>query len=237
MSLQNKIVLVAGGATGIGAATATLCAAQGATVILADYNNTAGQAVAERIGAEFHAVNVTDESSVRALFAQIARAHGKLDALIQTAGVLKGAFVPIEEFELDMFRQVIDVNVIGSFLCAKHATPLLAKSGKGVIVLVSSGAATGGSSSYAYGTSKGGVNALGITLAKKLEPQGIRVNVVMPGNIETPMKRAVVDLEKQLFGGGEQNSAVLGEPVGVGRVLAWLASDDADYVRGEIRTR
>jgi NAD(P)-dependent dehydrogenase (short-subunit alcohol dehydrogenase family) len=237
MSLQNKIVLVAGGATGIGKATAILCAHHGATVIIGDLNTVEGESVAHDIGAAFHQLNVTNEASVKALFAHISQTHGKLDALIQTAGVLKGAFVPIEEFELDMFRQVIDVNVIGSFLCAKHAAPLLKQSGKGVIVLVSSGAAIGGSSSYAYGTSKGGVNALGITLAKKLEPQGIRVNVVMPGNIETPMKRAVVDLEKQMFGGGEQNSAVLGEPIGVARVLAWLASDDADYVRGEIRTR
>jgi NAD(P)-dependent dehydrogenase (short-subunit alcohol dehydrogenase family) len=135
-----------------------------------------------------------------------------------------------------MFKNVIDVNLVGSMLSAKHGVPLLKKGSKPVIVLVSSGAAVGGSSSYAYGASKGGVNTLGITLANKLAGQ-IRVNVVMPGNIDTAMKRTVIDEQMAKFGGGDQQGLNLGEPAGVGRILAWLASDDADYVRGMISTR
>ncbi|MCS6849003.1 MAG: SDR family oxidoreductase [Anaerolineae bacterium] len=238
MNLQNKIVAIVGGATGIGKATAEICAAAGATVIVADLNEAEGRATASAVGGSFFSINVADEASVAAAFAGVAAQYGRLDALIQTAGILRGAFVPLEEFDLATFRSVVDVNLIGSFLCAKYAVPLLKKAGKGVIVLVSSGAAIGGSSSYAYGASKGGVNALGITLANKLAADNIRVNVVMPGNIDTAMKRLVIAAERERFGpGGEQQQLTLGEPAGVGRILAWLASDDADYVRGMIQTR
>jgi NAD(P)-dependent dehydrogenase (short-subunit alcohol dehydrogenase family) len=238
MTPTNKVILIVGGAAGIGKATAEVCAEHGATVLVADFNEAAGNDVAAAIKGKFYQVNVADEAAVSAMFAQIATQHGKLDALIQTAGVLKGAYVPIEEFSVDMFHQVIDVNLIGSFLCAKHATPLLKKAGKGVIVLVTSIAATAGSSSYAYGSSKGGVSSLGITLANKLAEHNIRVNVVAPGNIDTAMKRSVIDAEAQRKGAPiEQGQYVLGEPIGVAKVLAWLVSDDADYVRGFISTR
>lgn len=238
MNLRDKIVAIVGGATGIGRATAEICAAAGATVVIADFNEAEGRATASAVGGAFLPINVADESSVAAAFTNIAAQHGRLDALIQTAGILRGAFVPLEEFDLATFESVVDVNLIGSFLCAKYAAPLLKKAGKGVIVLVSSGAAIGGSSSYAYGASKGGVNALGITLANKLAADNIRVNVVMPGNIDTAMKRSVIAAERERFGsGGEQQQLNLGEPAGVGRILAWLASDDADYVRGMIQTR
>jgi NAD(P)-dependent dehydrogenase (short-subunit alcohol dehydrogenase family) len=109
-----------------------------------------------------------------------------------------------------------------------------------VIVLLSSGAATGGSSSYAYGSSKGGVSALGVTLARKLAPDNIRVNVVAPGNISTRMKLGVIEEDGRRRGIPADRlvqEAGLGLPAGVARVLAWLASEDADYVRGTITTR
>lgn len=240
MSLAGKVVAVVGGAAGIGRATAELCAQRGAQVIVADVDATEGKAAAAAIGAAFVPVDVTDETAVQACFDVVGRAPGRLDALVQTAGVLEGAYVPIEALGRDTFRRVWDVNVTGSFLCAKHAVPLLRKAGGGVIVLVSSGAATGGSSSYAYGSSKGGVSALGVTLARKLAPDGIRVNVVAPGNISTRMKLGVIEAEGRQRGIPVDRlveEASLGRPEGVARVLAWLASDDADYVRGTITTR
>jgi NAD(P)-dependent dehydrogenase (short-subunit alcohol dehydrogenase family) len=242
MNLSGKIILVVGGATGIGAATAVLCAGRGATVIVADLNQTAGRATAERCGGLFLPVNVADEASVRAMFDQIEARYAKLDTLLHTAGVLKGAFVSLDEFSLDTWRSVLEANTTGSFLCAKYAVPLLRKAGGGVIVLVSSGAATGGSSSFAYGTSKGGVNSLGIVLANALAPENIRVNVVAPGNIDTAMKRSVIAADVARQGNeGDYDQAVresrLGSPEGVAKVLAWLASDEADYVRGLIATR
>ena len=240
MSLTGRVVAVVGGAAGIGRATAELCARRGAHVIVADVDATEGVAAAGAIGATFIRVDVTDEAAVKACFEAVARGPGRLDALVQTAGVLEGAYVPIEDLGRDVFRRVWDVNVTGSFLCAKYAVPLLRKAGGGVIVLVSSGAATGGSSSYAYGSSKGGVSALGVTLARKLAPDNIRVNVVAPGNISTRMKLGVIEEDGRRRGIPADRlvaEARLGQPEGMARVLAWLASEDADYVRGTITTR
>ena len=237
MNLDNKTVLIVGGAMGIGLSTAELCAERGAHVIIADFNVAEGNRAAAKIGCEFYPINVADETSVKAVFTQITQRHPKLDALVQTAGVMKGSFVPLEELSVEMFKQTLDINLVGSFLCAKHATPLLRKGDKSVIVLLSSGAAVQGSSSYAYGASKGGVSSLGITLANKLAPEGIRVNTVLPGNIDTAMKRSVIQAEAERIGPQEQSQLNLGEPIGVARLLAFLVSDDADYVRGDIRTR
>ena len=238
MELTGKVIAVIGGAAGIGKATAEICAARGAKVVIADFNDADGQKTADAIQATFVKVNVTDEASVAAVFEKIEALHGRLDGLVQTAGILKGAFVAIEDFTAEMFRQVYDVNVTGSFLCAKHAAPLMKKNGKGVIVLISSAAAYGASSSFAYGSSKGGVTSLGITMAAKLADDNIRVNTVHPGSIATRMKIAVIEEEARLFGKpGSHGSAKLGEPEGVGKLLAWLVSDDADYVRGALHTR
>ncbi len=242
MTLASKIILVVGGAAGIGRATAQLCADRGATVIVADRDRANGQPLAERIRGRFIPVEVAEESSVRALYAQIAADYGRLDVLLHCAGILLGAYVPLDELTADTFRQVWEVNTLGSFLSARHAVPLLRRSGQGVIVLVSSGAATGGSSSFAYGSSQGGVHSLGIVLTNALAPDNIRVNVVAPGNIDTQMKRSVIAADVQRQGAPERlEQAVadskLGMPEGVARVLAWLASEDADYVRGVVTTR
>ncbi|MEZ4683305.1 MAG: SDR family oxidoreductase [Caldilineaceae bacterium] len=242
MNLQNQTILVVGGATGIGQATAQLCAERGATVIVADFNADAGAATAQTIGGTFMPVDVTDEGSIQGLSDQINQRYGKLDGLIQTAGILKGAYLSIEEFESALFRQVLDVNTVGSFLCAKYAVPLLKQGQQPVIILISSPAAYGVSSSYAYAVSKGGVSALGTTMAGKLAPEGIRVNVVFPGGINTEMKRSVIEADAVRQGQDPQaalaaQSGGLGDPAGVAKVLAWLVSDEAAYVRGAIHTR
>lgn len=243
MDLQNKTILVVGGAAGIGQATARLCAERGANVIVADFNAAEGAATAQAINGAFVQVDVTNEASVQTMCQRIEQSHGKLDGLIQTAGILKGAYVDIEEFTLETFREVLDVNTVGSFLCAKYAVPLLKRGQLPVIILISSPAAYGVSSSYAYAVSKGGVSALGTTMAGKLAPEGIRVNTVFPGGINTYMKRSVIEADATRQGQDPQaavNEAIqagLGEPIGVARVLAWLASDEADYVRGSVTTR
>ncbi|MEZ4861114.1 MAG: SDR family oxidoreductase [Caldilineaceae bacterium] len=243
MDLQHKTILVVGGAAGIGQATANLCAERGASVIVADFNEADGATTAQAINGAFIQVDVTDEASVQAMCWRIEQSHGKLDGLIQTAGILKGAYLSIEEFDMATFRQVLDVNTVGSFLCAKYAVPLLKRGQLPVIILISSPAAYGVSSSYAYAVSKGGVSALGTTMAGKLAPEGIRVNVVFPGGINTFMKRSVIEADATRQGQDPQaavDAAIqsgLGEPMGVARVLAWLVSDEADYVRGSVSTR
>jgi 3-oxoacyl-[acyl-carrier protein] reductase len=238
--LQGKIILVVGGAMGIGAAAATVCAQRGAQVIIADLDVDTGERTAKQSGAVFIPVDVTDEASVEAMAQKIDAAYGRLDVLIQTAGILLGAYTPIEELPAETFEKVLRVNVTGTFYCLKATTPLLKRSQKGVVLLFSSPAANLPSSSYAYGASKGGVQAFGIAAAQKLGEEGIRVNLVSPGGIDTAMKRSViavdaqkrqVDFDKAIASSG------LGEPEGVAKVLAWLASDEADYVRGVVSTR
>ena len=234
MNLNNKIILIVGGGTGIGLASAELCLARGAKTMIADVH------LPENWGGDSCQVDVTDEVSVKKMFELVQQKYGRLDALIQTAGILKGAFVPLDDLDAATFRQVLDVNVTGSFLCAKHAAPLLRKSQQGVIILFSSGAATGGSSSLAYGTSKAGVNGFFITLANRLATENIRVNVVSPGNIDTGMKRSVIAKDAEQRGiamDAAMQGLNLGDPDGVAKIVAFLVSDDADYVRGIISTR
>ena len=244
MTLNGKIILVNGGANGIGAATAIECAARGATVIVADRDEVNGASTAAKLGSPFIPVDVTDEPSVQAMYAQIAARYGRLHVVLHTAGILKGAFVPLQDFAAATWHQVLDVNTFGSFLCAKHAVPLLTAAGGGVLVLVSSMAAIGVSSSYAYGASKAALNNLGNALMTNLAPLNIRVNTLAPGGIDTGMKRSVIAAELAQKGKSIETDLAdsvqasgLGNPEGVAKVLAWLASDDADYVRGLLYTR
>jgi len=245
-NIGGKTILITGAAQGIGAATARLCAQRGATVLLVDVKATQGEAVAASIRASggqaaFHALDVRRDEDARALFAQVGETHGHLDVLICAAGVLLGAFLQPEEFPVDTFDFVMEVNVRGTFLCTKYATPLLAKSPRGVMILIASGAGvSGGSSSIAYGTSKGAVNGLGMTLAGHLAPRNIRVNVVCPGGIATEMKLTNVKDAADKQGRPYEDvlaHANLGDPIGVARLLAYLASDDGDYVRRNVFTR
>jgi NAD(P)-dependent dehydrogenase (short-subunit alcohol dehydrogenase family) len=163
--------------------------------------------------------------------------------LICAAGVLKGAYQQPEELLTEVFDLVLDVNVKGTFLCVKHAAALLEASGQGVVILIASGAGVRGpSSSLAYGASKAGVNGLGMTLEAHLAPRNIRVNVVCPGNIATQLKLGVIAADAERSGRSpdeaiEQARQTLGDPDGVARVIAFLASPEAEYVRGTLFTR
>lgn len=243
--IRGKTILITGAAQGIGEATARLCAERGAKVLLADVKQEKGEAAAASIrqnggDATFYPVDVRYADAVQALFDRVQADVEQLDVLICAAGVLQGQFLQPEEFPLETFELVMDVNVKGTFLCTKAATPLLAAS-KGVMILIASGAGvTGGSSSIAYGTSKGGVNGMGMTLAGHLAPRGIRVNVVCPGGIATEMKLGVIQTQAERQGKDFDNlvaASELGDPIGVARLLAFLASSEADYVRQRMFTR
>ena len=248
MDLAEKIILITGGAQGIGAATAQLCAERGATIVIADVVEEAGIATARSITeaggrAEFRRVDVSHEEQVQALMAGIGERYGRLNGLVAAAGVLKGAFLQPEELPLDVFDQVLSVNVRGTYLCARYGTPLLAETGQGVMILIASAAGVAGpSSSLAYGTSKGGVNGLGMTLANRLASRGIRVNVLCPGEIVTGMKLSVVAAQAEREGRPvdealERARLEMGSPEGIARVIAFLLSGEADYVRGTLFTR
>jgi NAD(P)-dependent dehydrogenase (short-subunit alcohol dehydrogenase family) len=247
MRLRGKVAVITGAASGIGRATAEVFAAEGAHLALADVN-PAGEAVAGALAQQgypvrFWPTDVTDEAAVAGLMDRTVATYGRLDVLVAAAGILQGAYVPVDALDLATFRRVVEVNLTGAFLCAKHAVRHMRAAGRGVILLLASGAGVrGGSSSVAYGASKGGVHGLALVLEQHLAPLGIRVHAVCPGNIATPMKlQNIADQARAL--GQDPEAAVaaarptLGEPRGVAEVLAFLASDAADYLRGTVHTR
>ncbi len=243
--MDGRRVVITGAATGIGAATARRLAALGARVAAIDRNGPALASLEAEIrkagGCAMSALcNVTDEIQVAAAMAQVREAWGGLDTLILAAGILRGAFQQVDEIDEATFRSVLDVNLTGTFLCCRQAVADLEAS-RGVILCIASGAGVRGpSSSLAYAASKGGVNGLAMTLEQQLAPRGIRVNVVCPGAIDTPLKRANLEDAAAMHGINADDMiarASLGDPDGVARVLAFLAGPDGDYVRGAVFTR
>jgi NAD(P)-dependent dehydrogenase (short-subunit alcohol dehydrogenase family) len=243
--LDGKGILITGGATGIGRATALRCAQEGAAVCIGDVNRDEGMETVDRVRsaggtAHFLEADVSRDEDVAWLAAFAERGMGRIDTLITAAGVFRGTLVPVTGLEATVWDSVLDVNLKGTFLAVKHSVPAMMRAGKGVALPIASvGGVTGGSSSVAYGASKGGVHGLAMTLQSQLEPYGIRVNDVCPGNIDTPLMEGAL---RDMASAGEgdvvgERRARLASPDGVARVLAFLASDDADYVRGTVFTR
>jgi len=248
LDLTGNVILITGAAQGIGAATAKLCAERGGTIVVADFNKEGGEKTVAEIRAagghaDFVQMDVRKAEEVEALINFIREKHGKLNKVVCAAGILLGPWLTPEEFPVEMFERVLDVNVVGPFLCAKYATPLLEAAGNGVFVIIASGAGVfGGSSSLAYGSSKGGANGLSMTLQQHLESRGIRVNTIWPGNIITDMKMHVDVEAARKAGRPEQEAhdyaaANYGLPPGVAKVIAFVISEEADYLRGGVRTR
>ena len=248
MQLENKVAVITGGSTGIGAASAILYTRAGAKVVIGDINVEDGEQTEASIKSEggvakFVRTDVTVKAEVAKLMEITDEAFGRLDVLVTAAGVLRGPGMRVDQFDDATFDDVIDVNLKGTFLAVKHATPLMERSGGGVMLCIASGAGVrGGSSSVAYGSSKGAVNGLVLTVTSQLAPLNIRVHTICPGSIATPLKLGQI-AESAKQAGQDPDEAVkqarrsLGEPMGVAKVLTFLASDDADYVRGPIDTR
>ena len=211
-----------------------------------DINDGAGAATVAEIAAAggraryWHADVRRRDEVAAGVAAAVAWLGGGVDVLLHLAGVLQGAAVDLTEFPDAVWDEVIDVNLKGSYLLSKQvAAPMIAAQA-GVIVLCSSGAGvSGGSSSFAYGSSKGATHGLSMVLAQRLEPHGIRVHDVCPGSVDTPLK--VAQLRAVYRHGGdraqyEQALRQLIPPQGIAPVFAFLASDEARYVRGSIFT-
>jgi NAD(P)-dependent dehydrogenase (short-subunit alcohol dehydrogenase family) len=247
MTLAGKRIIVTGAATGIGRATASEVAARGARVAAFDVNDADGATVVAGIAAaggsaRYWHVDVSVERDVEeAVTAATEWLGGGPDVLLHLAGILQGAKVDIAEFPEATWDRVIDVNLKGSFLVSKHVATRMQQLGSGVIVLTASIAGVvAPSSSYAYGSSKGGIHGLAMVLRGALAGRGVRVNDVCPGNVESPLKLATIEQIYQSTGDRaayEAELAGLARPEGIARVMAWLASDDAADVTGTIFTR
>ena len=246
MELEGKRVVITGGATGMGRATALVCGRQQARVVVADVNDSDGEAAVARIrrdGGEawFVHTDVSDEGQVESLMGEADRLMGGIGALVTAAAIARDSLVPVDEFPKGTWDLHMDINLTGTFLAAKYAVPAIRRGGGGVIVMIASGAGVrGGSSIVAYGASKGGVNGLGMTLEQALGKDNIRVNVLCPGNISTPLKLGIIAQQVERVGAAADESsqiAGLGSPDGMAKVIRFLLSDDAEYVRGAVFTR
>ena len=248
MKLTNRVAVITGGATGIGAASAMCFARAGAQVVVGDINLEDGEKTVASIQsdggtARFVRTDVTVESDVANLIKTTDQAFGRLDVLLTCAGILWNPDIRVDALDETAFESVIDVNLKGTFLSIKHVVPVMERIGGGVVLCVASGAGvTGGSSSVSYGSSKGGVNGLVLTITPQLAQLNIRVHTICPGGIKTPLKLGQIIASAERVGQSPEAAVEgalpsLGEPSGVARVLTFLASDDASYVRGAIHTR
>jgi NAD(P)-dependent dehydrogenase (short-subunit alcohol dehydrogenase family) len=243
--LQGRVCIVTGGSQGIGEACARRFARDGAIPVIADIDQERGQAVADELGGLFVRCDVGDKSQVDALVAKVVQEHRRIDVLVNNAGIFKAAdFLEVTEADFDA---VLRVNLKGSFLVGQAVAREMAKAparsgpgnqpSHGVIVNMSSVNAVLAIPSIAsYNVSKGGINQLTRVMALALADQGIRVNAVAPGTIATELAAKAVltseDARQKIMSRTPMKR--LGQPEEIADVVAWLASDAASYVTGEI---
>ncbi len=236
MRLKDKVALITGGATGIGQATAKLYAREGSRVVIADVNEPeAGktlEAIAEEGGeGRFVRADVSRGEDVRAMVETVAQDYGGLDVLVTCAGIYRTPLVRIDEFDEAVWEEVMEVNLKGTFLCAKYAVPLMRERGGAILFIASTAGVTVASDSLAYGASKGGVRGMAFTLKEQLAPLNIRVHVVCPNELATPLKlRAIAEIAE--IRGESPDAALaaalpnLAAPEEVAQVLAELGAGE-----------
>ncbi len=184
--LDGKIALISGGTSGIGAATAKLFQAEGATVIVTGSNPATLEAARAALpGIEVIASNAGDVAATKALVETVKAKHGRIDVLFANAGV--AYFAPIEAVDEAFFDSQFDVNVKGAYFLLKHAAPAVADGGAIILTGSVAGAVGGAGGASVYGATKAALRSFGRTFAAELAPRGIRVNTISPGPIETPI--------------------------------------------------
>jgi len=233
--LDGKIALITGGTTGIGAATARLFQAQGATVIVTGTNpKTLDAARTALPGIEIIVANQGDTAATKALIEQVVAKHGHIDILFVNAGI--GLFAPLEATDEAIFDAQFNINVRGAYFVVKHAAPVIPKGGA-IILTASTAASSGGLNMSVYAATKAALRSFGRTLAAELAPRGIRVNTVSPGPIETPIFGKTGLSKEQIDGflaGITERVPMgrIGQPEEVAAAVLYLAAD-ATFVTGE----
>lgn len=231
--LEGKVAIVTGGARGMGRCTAERLIEEGARVVCSDVLEAEGKQTADELGdaARFRVHDVTQEDSWAEVIAYAEREFGQLDVLVNNAGIL--TFGKVDEFDLDDYRRLIDVNQLGVFLGMKHAAPAMRRSGGGSIVNISSVEGIGGGQFLTgYSGTKFSIRGMTRSAAWDLGGDGIRVNSVHPGAIRTAMIEGQPGFGQEAidFMGSRTALRRMGQPTEVAAVVAFLASDDAGYV-------
>ena len=232
--LAGRVAVVTGGASGIGLASSRRLAAEGAHVVVADLDPATGKAAADEVGGSFVAVDVANEEQVDALFDGVAREHGRLDIAFNNAGIAPPEDDLIEATSIEAWDRVQQVNLTSVFFSCRAALRHMAPQGRGSIINTASFVAVMGSatSQISYTASKGGVLAMSRELGVQYARQGVRVNALCPGPVNTP-------LLQELFAKDPERAARrlvhvpvgrFAEPEEIAAAVAFLASDDSSFV-------
>jgi NAD(P)-dependent dehydrogenase (short-subunit alcohol dehydrogenase family) len=232
--LQGRVAVVTGGASGIGIATVRRLAAEGAKVVVADRDTTGGSVAAKEVDGLFVEVDVTDEQAVGNLFATAHSTWGSVDIAFNNAGISPPDDDSILETGLDAWRRVQEVNLTSVYLCCKSVIPYMLKQQKGSIINTASfvavmGAAT---SQISYSASKGGVLSMSRELGVQFARQGIRINALCPGPVNTPLLRELFakDAERAQRRLVHVPMGRFAEPEEMAAAVAFLASDDSSFM-------
>jgi len=232
--LADRVAVITGSAGGIGLATARRFAAEGAKVVCADVDEEAGRKAAAEVDGHFVKVDVTSEDEVRGLFQTAIDRYGRLDIAFNNAGISPPDDDSITSTGMDAWRRVQDVNLTSVYLCCKYAIEHMRAGGRGSIINTASFVAVMGSatSQISYTASKGGVLAMSRELGVQFAREGIRVNALCPGPVNTPLLR-------ELFAKDPERAArrLVHVPIGrfaeadeIASAVAFLASDDASFI-------
>jgi 3-oxoacyl-[acyl-carrier protein] reductase len=237
MRLKDKVAIITGSARGIGQATALKFAAEGAKVVVCDLDRKAVDVVVAQIAAQGgqaigFTVNVTDKASIAAMVKSVTDKHGRIDVLVNNAGIVDDAM--FRKMSDDQFERVIDINLKGTYNCARAVVDIMIAQNAGVILNASSVVGLYGNIGQSnYAASKFGVIGLAKTWARELGRKGIRANAVCPGFVETTILRTIPDkilkaiIERVPLGR-------LARPEEIANTYAFLASDEASYINGAV---
>jgi NAD(P)-dependent dehydrogenase (short-subunit alcohol dehydrogenase family) len=243
-SLNGKVAIVTGSASGFGRATAKLFAEAGASVVLASRRADKLHIIADEIAAKSGNVlivptDVTVEAQVKHLVEQSLDRFGRIEVLVNNAGILTRT--PVPDTTEDEWYSLIDTNLKGPFLCCKHVLPVMLRQGRGNIVNIASylGQFAGSGNTPVYGATKGGVIALTKALAVKYGPQQIRVNAIAPAFIKTDLNRNVIEDAPDPVAKEQEVAAPyplkrLGKPEDVAAAALYFASDASNWVTGAV---
>lgn len=239
MLLADKVILVTGGSTGIGRATAKILAAEGARVAIIDIEETSGKKTVDEIRqsggvAQYHTADVSDYQQMHAAIAAIVAEHGKLDGAFNNAGI-EGPAVKILDYSIEDWERVLRVNLTGVFVCMKCEIEQMLKHGGGNIVSTASVAGLVGlPGASSYNSAKHGVVGLTKTAALEYAASNIRVNAVCPGFIETPMLERVTDASIKIRDHLIRQVPMkrVADPSEIGNTVAWLMSEKSAYMTG-----